>query len=250
MKDCSLSDFNSSHRSDFILPHLTNNNTNKNSVLYTIYHQNLCGLNNKKDDLEIYLNNLKSKVNCICISEHFLNKIQISQLQMTSYKLGSYNTRVNKKRGGTLVLTSDDRQIEDIEICKNLYKQDYFEVCGLKDLELNTNIVCCYRTPVNNNFDSFLERLEQLLKHFFKKQCLICGDFNINLMKDDKYRKSFLSLLACYNFRSLFDTTTFIRNGTETCIDNILTNLIDTNINDIHIDHNGLSDGHIVFFAQ
>lgn len=125
-------------------------------------------------------------------------------------------------------MTLNDKQVEDLRICKQLYKINCFEVCGVKDLETNTYIICCYRIPEKSNIDSFMQRLEQLLQHFINKQCIICGDFNINLSKDDSKRHSFLSLLTCYNFRHLIYSDTFRRNNSSSCIDNILTNIDET----------------------
>jgi hypothetical protein len=80
----------------------------------------------------------------------------------------------------------------------------------VKDCDTNLNIICCYRNPIDVNFDQFMNRLEQLLEHFFSKKCVIVGDFNINLLKEDKKTGDFLSLLACYNFRHLISVATYI----------------------------------------
>lgn len=215
----------------------------------TIFHQNLCGINNKKNELEIYITELPNELGFICISEHFLNKIMVSQFDLPNYNVSSSNTRLNKTRGGTLVLTHKKKQVEDLDICKRLYKTDSFEVCGVRDVETNSYIICCYRTPVDKNFDDFLNGLEQLLQYFFNKICFICGDFNIDLTKHDNKSSSFTSLLKCYNFRYLFDSITFLRNNSKSCIDNILTNTCDRNISSTDIDHNRLADGHAALFC-
>ena len=88
---------------------LTNGASDRSSLSkFTIYHQNLCGISNKKDELEVYLNELQD-IEFICVSEHFLNKAMISQFTFPNYILSSFNTRSNKIRGGTLIRIRTDR---------------------------------------------------------------------------------------------------------------------------------------------
>jgi hypothetical protein len=180
----------------------------------------------------------------VCVSEHFLNPRSAPLFNLAQYRLITFNTRSKKKRGGTLVLGHMDRKSEELKICKKLYKDEFFEVCGIKDHNTNVNLVCCYRNPIDANLSKFMESLELLLDHFFNKDCIICGDFNINLLKDDQRTVNFLSLLKSYNFRHLITTATFIRNETKSCLDNVLTNLPEDSISLPLVDHNGIADGH------
>lgn len=210
----------------------------------SIFHQNMCGLNNKKDVLEIYLDSLCSPSNYLCISEHFLNEELVSLLNLSKYNVASYNTRVNKLRGGTIILAETDREYEDLPIAKKLHNMNSFEICCVKDVSTGLSVCCCYRTPYDKNLDTFMVRLERLLEHFFNKNCVICGDFNIDLSTDNKKRNDLLNLLTCYNFRPLISSTTFIRNDSRSCIDNVFTNLSDDHVISCDVDHNGLADGH------
>lgn len=215
-------------------------------VQCNVFHQNLCGLNNKKEELEIYIHDkYQTSMHYLCISEHFLNEINIPLCHLENFKIASYNTRLKRKKGGTLILVAKDREFEETVITKNFYKAQCFEVCGVKDILTGIVVCCCYRIPLDKNFDMFLIKLEQLLEHLFNKKSVICGDFNVNLQCDDRKRNDLLNLLRCYNFRPLIiSETTFIRNNSKSCIDNIFTNVDENQIKAVTIDHNGLGDGH------
>lgn len=210
----------------------------------TIFYQNLCGVLKKKDDLCVYFGDLETNVDYICLCEHFLTSKNVSTFNLQDFKLAAYNTRKTKKRGGSLILAKQDIVTVELGFCKELYKMDSFEVCGVRDVINNLNICCVYRTPDDKNFVDFLTRLEQLLEHFFSKKCIILGDFNVNFLKDSKKKGDVLSLLSCFNFRHLIKDITFVRNDSESCIDNIITNVPETEFFRCFTDHNMLGDGH------
>jgi hypothetical protein len=231
------------------------NNQRKNSTIslsesqqsqltsLNVFHQNVCGINPKKDLMELYLNGLYNKPHYVCFSEHFLTSSAVNYLSFDDYTLVSHFTRVNKTRGGTLILADKTRRTELLSGWQKLSRVEHFEICGVKDLDTNMHICCCYQN--GKNFNGFLERLEQLLQYLFDKKCIICGDFNVDMLTNNKKKKDFLQLLRSYNFRHLVDKkVTFKRNESESCIDNILTNLPDDCVVRTIIDHNGLSDGH------
>lgn len=203
-----------------------------------ILHQNVCGINNKKLELELYLATLEDKISYVCISEHFLNEKLATLFSLMNYTVVSFNTRVNKNRGGTLILGRSNVNCVEMPISKTLYERDSFEICCVKDIETDLCICSCYRTPDDKNFVNFMERLEKLLEYFFNKKCIICGDFNIDLLTDCRKKTEFVNLLTCFNFRPLIYEVTFIRNDSSSCIDNILTNLQDENIIKCNTDHN------------
>jgi hypothetical protein len=209
-----------------------------------VYHQNLCGISNKKSELELYLNSLPEVQHFVCVSEHFLNKLSAPLLHLPEYYMATYNVRTNKKRGGTLILACKDRKTEELQICRKIYSMESFEVCGIRDCETNICVICCYRSPRDSNLGTFMEKLEQILNHFFGKKCLICGDFNINLLSSDDNSTALKTLLKCYNFRYLVTTSTYKRNDSQSCIDNVFTNLSDSLVSSMEVDHNGLADGH------
>ena len=215
-----------------------------------IFHQNLCGISNKRNELELYVQNVLTKLDFICVTEHFLNALNAPLFTLTDYVLVSHNTRINKKRGGSLILGHKNRQVIDCTQINKLYKAESFEICCTKDVESGLYICCCYRSPYENNFTIFMTQLEKMLEYFFNKKCILCGDFNIDLLYENKKRTEFLSLLRCYSFKTLIEEATFIRNQSYSCIDNFVTNLDDNYIEEVSLDHNGLADGHAGLFCK
>lgn len=68
----------------------------------------------------------------------------------------------------------------------------------------------------------------------------ICGDFNIDISKQDKITNQFNSLIQSYNCRFLINDFTRITNKTKSCIDNIITNY--ENVNCCKVVNTGFSD--------
>lgn len=209
----------------------------------------MCGINTKKDQLEMYLELLSDKQDFVCIVEHFLNAKSLSVLQFQNYRLDCYFARANKVRGGSLILSRNTRNVEVLSHCRSLSENECFEICGIKDLATNICIFCIYQN--GTQYSKFINKLELLMQHFFDKKCVICGDFNINMSANNikttrpqDHKTEFVNLLKCYNFRHLVNTTTFIRNEVNSCIDNILTNIQEDSLKKVMVDHNGLSDGH------
>lgn len=222
---------------------------NSSIVELNIFHQNVCGLQNKKSELELYLSCLPVEQTYVGFSEHFLSCNTLPLFNLSNYLMSSYCYRDNKSRGGTLILSVTGRQCEDILFCKSLFETDIFEVCGTRDTQTDLCICCFYRIPSDKLFGKFIVKLEKLLDYFFNKKTIIVGDFNVNLLLNNQYKQEFLALLTSYNFRPLIDAVTYIRNESQSCIDNFLTNLPDENIIKIDVDHNNLADGHAGIFC-
>lgn len=219
-------------------------NTN-NKIEIGVYFQNVCGISNKVNDFELYLSTeLDVAPNYICLAEHFLTATTAPLLKIDNYEVKAYNARINKTRGGTLILAKGVSGCEEIKFSSKVYKRDIFEICGVRDLDTNLNIFCIYRVPDKNNFDNFLQSLELLLENCFNKKTIISGDFNVDLLKDNEQKTNLQILLRCYNYRFLVDSVTFIRNECRSCIDNIITNVHRESVLDTSIEHNNLADGH------
>lgn len=71
----------------------------------------------------------------------------------------------------------------------------------------------------------------------------------MNFLEDNRQKRDFLTLLECYNFKHLISDVTFVRNNSESCLDNFITNISEHKISGVRIDHNGLGDGHAGIFC-
>jgi hypothetical protein len=86
---------NNSARSEL---HCENYNIRQPQLELCVFYQNLCGISNKKDDLEVYLSELPKTTQYVCITEHFLNAISAPIFSLNEYAMASYNVR-SKKNG-------------------------------------------------------------------------------------------------------------------------------------------------------
>ena len=69
-----------------------NKNKVDNSRQWTslvIYHQNIRSIRNKKEELDIFLNDACNYHDILCISEHHLSISELSIFSMTKYKMAA-----------------------------------------------------------------------------------------------------------------------------------------------------------------
>jgi hypothetical protein len=70
----------------------------------TIFHQNICGLRCKTD--ELYSSLYPDLPHVLCIMEHQLNKAQLLGIGIDNYKLGASYCRRNSQAGRSVYLCS------------------------------------------------------------------------------------------------------------------------------------------------
>src|SRR5215510_3077359 len=104
-------------------------------------------------------------------------------------------------------------------------------------------ILCIYRPPTGN-YRTFIHLLESLLNKLYTNSInvIICGDVNINYLKDSNYKNKLNSLLATHNLHSAVNFPTRVTKHSSTANDNIFMNK-ETNSNySTESLVNGLSD--------
>jgi hypothetical protein len=137
-------------------------------------------------------------------------------------------------------------EIESIDI-ENYCKEKDLEDCAIKR-NLNSTHICIittYRAP-SGNFNFFINKLDSILRNLYNPalEFNICGDINIDYLKNTDKKKQLENLLLSYNFtRSVnFPTRCYEYKHSAAAIDNIF---IDTDRkNDYMLCSimNGLSD--------
>lgn len=92
--------------------------------------------------------------------------------------------------------------------------------------ELNLVVIAIYRPPQECT-KLFLEKIEGLLATIFQENKLIAiaGDFNIEVIKDNKVGCEFISILNSLHLTQSVQENTRITATSSSCIDNIFTNL-------------------------
>jgi hypothetical protein len=124
-------------------------------------------------------------------------------------------------------------------------KDKDFEVCAVK-LHFNTRKICIiaiYRAP-SGNFDSFINKLDTILKKLFKATIdfIICGDININFLVDRDRKRQLEALFNTYNLTSTVNFPTRTQHNSATAIDNFFIDISKVGNYSIKPEANGLSD--------
>jgi hypothetical protein len=93
-----------------------------------IYHQNICGLKYKTDEL---ISSLESNLpRVICLTEPHLNQNEMESISILRYKLGAQYCRKNYLKGGTCIFLHETLEYETINL-KKLSSDLDIEVCAI-----------------------------------------------------------------------------------------------------------------------
>jgi hypothetical protein len=167
------------------------------------------------------------------ICETWLNSIDAKCLNLTDYKVCASFGRKNKIRGGVALLINNNSGLK-WKVVKVKSSENIFEVCSVK-LEIENRaiqIILIYR-PSNgdnnssSNFTTFFEHLETLLEKTVgpEKEIILCGDLNIDLLKNTPNSSKLIEILSAYNFCLLNQKLpTRTHNNSATLLDHFFSN--------------------------
>lgn len=108
-------------------------------------HQNIAGLLNKKDILEVGLLEFSQRhidIDIICLSETFIKSDHESNIYIKGYQLASSFSRQSQKRGGVAILCKTNIiNYRELSCLKNVAIEKDFECCGIDipDYKLSNN---------------------------------------------------------------------------------------------------------------
>lgn len=180
-------------------------------------------------------------VEVLCLTEHWLKKHNMI-FNLQNYKICSSFNRVNILRGGSMILVRNCIKAKERKDVSALSVEHKIE---LSCIELEKYIiVCVYRPPYNDNFDLFEAIMEDVLKIVCKskKNTVVCGDFNIDLLVSNSMTIRMRNLFNSFNLSNIFLEPTRITDTSATCIDNIYCEckvIEKTIINSMRSDHSG-----------
>jgi hypothetical protein len=103
-------------------------------------------------------------------------------------------------------------------------KDKDLEVCALKldFLSIKVCIISVYRSP-NGSFQYFIKGLDNIIKNVYEPdvQLIICGDINVTDLTESKEKQEPNNILNSYNFVSIINFPTRVKNNSRYAIDNI-----------------------------
>ena len=206
-----------------VFPILRHDITNKNDInnIFKIYHQNIRGLHGKTNELVLSLT--ANTPHLICLIEHHLKNYEINATHISNYRLGANYCRKSLKSGGVCIYVHDALQFKNIDLQKHCKEQEIgISAVKLKINKKNVIIFCTYRAP-SGEFDYFLNKLDYILNslHTYNTEYIICGDININYLRDDNKKNQLNYMLSTYNMISTVYFPTRISHNSAALIDNI-----------------------------
>lgn len=166
----------------------------------------------------------QDEIDVICITEHFVAAGSEELLTIPNYKLATSFSR-NQNRGGTCIFIKSRHRYKEIKNVLKLSISGLLECCAVELTDHNIIIICAYRIPQYTNLNTFFEQLEKVLLKtcLSKKKVILCGDFNIDILKNNKTTIEFQNLLLYFNLTLELKQPT--RLNSKTCIDNFAHNI-------------------------
>jgi len=190
-------------------------------VPFKVYHQNIRSLRRKSDELLCHL--YPDLPHIICRTEHHMNILGHSYINVEGYTAGAQFCRVLHEKGGVIIYVLNNLKYTNIDLSEYCKEKD-FETFALK-LTINTLNICIitiYRSS-SGNFNYFLQNLEKVLQLLYTPtlHIIICGDININYLAENEQKRQINNLLLMYNLTAIVNFPTRMNNTSASAIDNL-----------------------------
>ncbi|KAM9816277.1 uncharacterized protein ACBT44_010682 [Syngnathus typhle] len=189
-------------------------------------HLNIWSLNKHHDDLVTLLTNTGCSFDVIGCSETWLNDRSYTDiLNLNGYKLLTKN-RCGRPGGGVCLYISSTYNVricDDIVIADNHSDSLFVEISGKSRKTLIIGIIYC---PPDADLEIFRTKLEEALFSINdnNKSCVLLGNFNVDLSKDDTAKNDFINTLHSSSFFPTINAYTRVTHSTKSIIDNFITN--------------------------
>lgn len=184
-------------------------------------------LRNKILELEIYLSEMSSMPNFLCITEHWLK--QDENVVIQGYKMVSCFTRAFHQHGGSSIYAKIDNKVCEVEKIVRKSVELSLECSCVRDQQRRILLICIYRSTKGEFqifFNGINEILELSFKYFKNYKIILCGDFNINLLVNSVETRNFVDILATFGMNQKIFQATRETNTTCSLLDNIFTNFV------------------------
>jgi len=113
---------------------------------FKLIHLNTFGINNKIDEIEIFMQDKK----------HHLNNEQAKLIKILGYSVGNMFCRMTKNRGGAGILIKDNIHLKSIDVTSFCMEGDV-ELTAVEIDDSNLRVMTVYRPP-RGNFTTFIKK--------------------------------------------------------------------------------------------
>jgi hypothetical protein len=139
----------------------------------------------------------------LCITEHHLTNAELDGMFVTQYDLGGKFCRKLYRCGGVFICIQEN--VFSKLNCDKLTKEKDLEICAVKvHLSIaNMVIISTYRS-LDGDLHYFLTNLEMFLNSIYSNtiDIIICGDFNINYIQEEKKNYNWIPYLLPTAYRA------------------------------------------------
>ena len=203
------------------------------SFPFNVLSLNIECLNAKWEDLLLTLNFMKEKdcyPSIIALQETWLEYVDSDYFSIQGFEPPIFLPRYCGAKGGLIVYVGEGFTYSELEL---EIKSTYFESLSIeikhKESDFSVAFTNVYRPPRGNNNNDmmikFIEDFKNIVDHVTNnyKNSIICGDFNIDLLKIDarSTHSDFLDLFLTNGYTPMISRPTRFTEANATLIDNI-----------------------------
>ena len=166
-----------------------------------VLHVNARILHKNVDYLQVYLRTLNHNFSVIAISETWANNDNMSLLNIPGYN-STFKNRTSGRSGGVALFV---RNCFKFTVHDDLseFNNDYFELIfiDITNTTLGNRIIGAVYRPPGYSPDLFMIGFVKVLSAISKTrtECLIVGDFNVDLLNMMKMQIPKILLITCMN---------------------------------------------------
>lgn len=219
----------------FIPKTITNNNAGLNKLKYKVkglqlFYINIQCFRNKINELELYVNNKEFDI--LCLTESWLKDLEVDLYGVLGYTTAGSYCRKLSIHGGVIIFVKNNIKFKILNCFENLCDEKVFECAAIKLVNYNIIIISIYRSPLSD-VNIFFSKLACLLEKFqnSNESIVLTGDFNIDLNDNqNKITNQFIDIVNSFNLSFTVREPTRVCNTKKSCIDNIITNIENSNL--------------------
>lgn len=216
---------------------------------FSLMHLNIRSLKKHHDDLVALLASIGKSFDIIGCSETWMSE----QTFLDIYKIEGYSmyciNRQGRIGGGVCLYVNSHYSVKvrhDLSVSDGYTDSLFLEVKMSNGSSIVIGII--YRPP-NSDYETFRIHFDNLLFSInqMNKNSIILGDFNIDISKEDIKGIDFMNMLYSSSFFPTIDKYTRVTESSRSKIDNIITNIQNTDCKS-GVLYSDISDHYPVFF--
>lgn len=185
----------------------------------SLIHLNAQSLQNKKESVDLLLNNLNHRFDFLAFTETWSIDNR-DNIQFTNYSCASI-CRENKRGGGVSIYVHESVKYNIVE--EYTVISTHFESVMVKCQSL---LVAALYRPPSGAMTNFLDFIYEMLEYCEKSgaRAIITGDFNIDMLSSSCNKQNFLDQMLSFGYENTIYVATRITQLTETALDLCFTN--------------------------